>query len=64
LTRTASRLCFAKYKRAMQTGEMLGYVGEAFERAFGTESVTDEATSGGSGEGVIEKLAGAIRGSL
>lgn len=45
----------------MQTGEMLGYVGEAFERAFGTESVTDEATSG---EGVIEKLAGAIRGSL
>lgn len=48
----------------MQTGEMLGYVGEAFERAFGTESVTDEATSGGSGEGVIEKLAGAIRGSL
>lgn len=63
MTRTASRLCFAKYKRAMQTGEMLGYVGEAFERAFGTESVTDEATAG-AGEGVIEKLAGAIRGSL
>lgn len=62
MTRTASRLCFAKYKRAMQTGEMLGYVGEAFERAFGTESVTDEATPGA--EGVIEKLAGAIRGSL
>lgn len=48
----------------MQTGEMLGYVGEAFERAFGTESVTDEATSGSGAEGVIEKLAGAIRGSL
>lgn len=51
----------------MQTGEMLGYVGEAFEDVFGTESVTDEAATTATGQlegGVIEKLAGAIRGSL
>ncbi|GAA5990789.1 hypothetical protein JCM10908_000015 [Rhodotorula pacifica] len=67
LTRTASRLTFAKYKRAMQTGEMLGYVGEAFEQVFGSESVSDQGLSGaaaGDEQGVIQKLAGAIRGSL
>lgn len=29
----------------MQTGEMLGYIGKAFEEVFGADSVTDQAES-------------------
>ncbi|GAA6013411.1 hypothetical protein JCM11491_006068 [Sporobolomyces phaffii] len=57
LTRTASRLCFADYKRAMQTGEMLGYVGKAFEDVFGSDSVTDQADSS-----VLTKVGGIVEG--
>ncbi|BGP70007.1 hypothetical protein NBRC10513v2_003360 [Rhodotorula toruloides] len=46
VTRTASRLTFAKHKRSMQTGEMLGFVGQAFEEVFGTEEVTDQGLLG------------------
>ncbi|GAA5980355.1 hypothetical protein JCM11641_001776 [Rhodosporidiobolus odoratus] len=60
LTRTASRMCFADYKRAMQTGEMLGYVGKAFEEVFGSDSVTDQGVE----EGLVSKLAGMVKGSL
>lgn len=61
LTRTASRLTFAKHKRAMQTGEMVGFVGEAFEEVFGSDAVADQ----GLGEaGVVDKLVTAIKGSL
>ncbi|GAA6014068.1 hypothetical protein JCM10207_000226 [Rhodosporidiobolus poonsookiae] len=60
LTRTASRLTFAEHRRAMQTGEMLGFVGRAFEEVFGSEEVRDQAGA----EGVLEKLAGALKGSL
>lgn len=62
LTRTASRMSFAEYKRAMQTGEMLGYVGRAFEEVFGTDSVSDQGIS--ASEGMVDKLVGAIKGSL
>jgi len=58
LTRTASRLCFADYKRAMQTGEMLGYVGKSFEEVFGTESVTDQAES----TSVLSQVGGIVEG--
>ncbi|BGP07560.1 hypothetical protein JCM10049v2_003398 [Rhodotorula toruloides] len=46
VTRTASRLTFAKHKRSMQTGEMLGFVGQAFEEVFGTEEVQDQGLLG------------------
>ncbi|GAA5987025.1 hypothetical protein JCM5350_002819 [Sporobolomyces pararoseus] len=58
LTRTASRLCFADYKRAMQTGEMLGYVGKSFEEVFGSDSVTDQAES----IGVLSQVGGIVEG--
>ncbi|GAA5838126.1 hypothetical protein JCM9279_004133 [Rhodotorula babjevae] len=61
LTRTASRLTFAKHKRAMQTGEMLGFVGEAFEEVFGADAVADE---GAGATGALDKLVTAIKGSL
>ncbi|BGP39526.1 hypothetical protein JCM10450v2_003492 [Rhodotorula kratochvilovae] len=61
VTRTASRLTFAKHKRAMQTGEMLGFVGAAFEEVFGTDEVVDQGLPGG---GVVGKLVEAIKGSL
>ncbi|BGP15551.1 hypothetical protein JCM10213_001358 [Rhodosporidiobolus nylandii] len=60
LTRTASRMCFADHKRAMQTGEMLGYVGRAFEEVFGSETVTDQGLQ----TGIVEKLTGLVKGSL
>ncbi|POY72196.1 hypothetical protein BMF94_4772 [Rhodotorula taiwanensis] len=62
LTRTASRMTFAEHKRAMQTGEMLGYVGRAFEEVFGTDSVSDQGIS--ASEGMVDKLVGAIKGGL
>lgn len=55
-------MSFAEYKRAMQTGEMLGYVGRAFEEVFGTDSVSDQGIS--ASEGMVDKLVGAIKGSL
>ncbi|GAA5835780.1 hypothetical protein JCM5353_002477 [Sporobolomyces roseus] len=58
LTRTASRLCFADYKRAMQTGEMLGYVGKSFEEVFGSDSVTDQAGV----KGVLGQVGGIVEG--
>jgi len=58
LTRTASRLCFADYKRAMQTGEMLGYVGKSFEEVFGSDSVTDQAEV----KGVLGQVGGIVEG--
>ncbi|GAA5866843.1 hypothetical protein JCM8547_003582 [Rhodosporidiobolus lusitaniae] len=61
LTRTASRLTFAEHKRAMQTGEMLGYVGKAFEEVFGTDEVLDQGLGGV--EGVMAKLGAAIKGA-
>lgn len=45
----------------MQTGEMLGFVGKAFEEVFGKEEVLDEAEGA---EGYVAKLANAIKGSL
>lgn len=62
LTRSASKLTFAQHRRAMQTGEMLGFVGKAFEEVFGREEVVDEAEGGA--EGVLAKLTNAIKGSL
>ncbi|GAA6008505.1 NADHX dehydratase [Rhodotorula paludigena] len=62
LTRTASRLTFAQHKRAMQTGEMLGFVGQAFEEVFGSEEVADQGLGGA--EGLVGKVVGAIKGSL
>lgn len=61
MTRTASRLTFAKHKRAMQTGEMLGFVGQAFEEVFGTDEVTDQGLLG---DGIVGKVLGAVKGSL
>lgn len=37
VTRTASRLTFARMKRAMQTSDMLDDVGPAFEEVFGEQ---------------------------
>lgn len=54
-------MTFADHKRAMQTGEMVGYVGRAFEETFGSDSVTD---TGLADTGVVDKLVGAIKGSL
>ncbi|CEQ43094.1 SPOSA6832_04986 [Sporobolomyces salmonicolor] len=59
MTRTASRLTFADYKRAMQTGEMLGYVGRAFEETFGSDSVTDQSVEG---KGVLGQVGGLVDG--
>lgn len=42
LTRTASRLTFARLKRAMQTGDMLNDVGNAFEEVFGDRVVEED----------------------
>ncbi|GAA5905735.1 hypothetical protein JCM6882_000446 [Rhodosporidiobolus microsporus] len=61
ITRTASRLTFADHRRAMQTGEMLGYVGKAFEEVFGREEVEDEGLKA---EGVVERLVGAVKSAL
>ncbi|GAA5942061.1 NADHX dehydratase [Sporobolomyces koalae] len=60
LTRTASRLCFADYKRAMQTGEMLGYVGKAFEEVFGADAVTDQQDQ--SDVSVLAQIEGVVQG--
>lgn len=46
LTRTASKLTFARLKRAMQTGDMLDDVGSAFEQVFGEEAVEEQQTEG------------------
>ncbi|SCV73290.1 BQ2448_7216 [Microbotryum intermedium] len=45
ITRTASRLTFEKKKRAMQTSDMLGFVGDAFEEVF-PEMVVEQQTEG------------------
>lgn len=45
----------------MQTGEMLGFVGQAFEEVFGTEEVQDQGLLG---EGFVGKVIGAVKGSL
>ncbi|KDE03867.1 YjeF [Microbotryum lychnidis-dioicae p1A1 Lamole] len=42
ITRTASRLTFEKKKRAMQTSDMLNFVGEAFEEVFPDMVVEEE----------------------
>lgn len=46
----------------MQTGEMLGFVGQAFEEVFGSEEVVDQGLVGA--EGLVGKVVGAIKGSL
>ncbi|GAA5824365.1 hypothetical protein JCM10212_004002, partial [Sporobolomyces blumeae] len=62
LTRTSSRLCFADYKRAMQTGEMLGYVGKAFEEVFGKDAVTDRVDDDHEAKGVVGQVTGLVEG--
>lgn len=42
VTRTASRLCFARMKRGMQTADMLNDVAHAFEEVFGAEAVSEQ----------------------
>ncbi|KAM0787355.1 hypothetical protein ACM66B_003441 [Microbotryomycetes sp. NB124-2] len=41
LTRTASRITYARMKRAMQTSDMLDDVGSAFEQVFGEQTSTE-----------------------
>ncbi|GAA5838316.1 hypothetical protein JCM11251_003461 [Rhodosporidiobolus azoricus] len=61
LTRTASRLTFAQHGRAMQTGEMLGFVGKAFEEVFGRDEVVDQGLKG---EGLVQRLVEGVKSAL
>ncbi|SDA02829.1 BZ3500_MvSof-1268-A1-R1_Chr11-1g03177 [Microbotryum saponariae] len=47
ITRTASRLTFEKKKRAMQTSDMLNFVGQAFEEVFPDMVLEEEQEEGG-----------------
>ncbi|GAA6042596.1 hypothetical protein JCM8097_003149 [Rhodosporidiobolus ruineniae] len=64
LTRTASKLTFAEHRRAMQTGEMLGFVGRAFEEVFGREEVEDEGLRGEGLLGKVTEALGALKPSF